>query len=61
MFLMPVSIPRFKSIFYQNSPKIKMFLQKNAKFLSAGGSAPRLPKQPPHCEILAACLTFCIM
>ena len=26
--------------FYQNSPKIKLFLQKNAKFSSAGGSAP---------------------
>ena len=34
-------MPRFKSIiFYQNSPKIKFFLKKNAKFLSAVGSAP---------------------
>ena len=34
---------------------MKLFLQKNAKFLSAGGSAPRPPKQPPppHCEFLA--------
>ena len=29
--------------FYQNSSKIKLFLQKNAKFSSAGGSAPRPP------------------
>ena len=33
-----------------------LFLQKNAKFSSAGGSAPRPPKQPPHCEFLATCL-----
>ena len=34
-------MPRFKSIiFYQNSSKILLFLPKNAKFLSAGGSAP---------------------
>ena len=33
---LPISIPRFKSIiFYQNSCEIKLFLQKNAKFLSA--------------------------
>ena len=42
---------------------MKLFLQKNAKFSSAGGSAlrppasggfaPRPPKQPPHCEFLA--------
>ena len=37
-------MPRFKSIiFYQYSPKIKLFLKKNAKFSSAGGSAPRPP------------------
>ena len=30
-------------IFYQNSPKIKLFLKKNAKFSGAGGSAPRPP------------------
>ena len=29
--------------FHQNSPKIKLFLQKNAKFSSAGDSAPRPP------------------
>ena len=44
MFALPISKPRFKSIiFNQNSPKIKLFLQKNAKFSSAGGSAPRPP------------------
>ena len=33
-----------KSLFFnQNSPKMKLFLQKNAKFSSAGGSAPRPP------------------
>ena len=77
MFALLISMPRFKSnIFHQNSPKIKLFLQKNAKFstlgallpdlqpqaagglapgplMAFGGSAPRLPKQPPHCEFLA--------
>ena len=43
-----------KSLFYQTSSKIKLFLQKNAKFLSAGGSAPRPLKQLLHCEFLAA-------
>ena len=46
MFALPISEPRFKSIvfFYQNIPKIKLFLQKNAKFSSAGGSALRPPR-----------------
>ena len=39
--------------FNQNYPKMKLVLQKNAKFSSAGGSAPRPPKQLPHCEFLA--------
>ena len=30
-----------------------LFLQKNAKFSSAGGSAPRPPKRSPHCKFLA--------
>ena len=48
MFALPISIPHFKSIIlHQNIPKFKLFLQKNAKFLSAGRSAPRPPKQPP--------------
>ena len=33
-----------EALFYQTSSRIKLFLQKNAKFLSAGGSAPRPPK-----------------
>ena len=41
MFALAISQPRTKSI--QISPKIKVFLQKNAKFLSAGGSAHRPP------------------
>ena len=41
MSALPSSMPHCKSIiFYRNSPKIKLFLQKNAKFSSAGGSAP---------------------
>ena len=60
MFALPIAMPRFKSIiFYQNSPKMKLFLQKDAKFLIAGGSAPRPPKQLPHCEFLATRL-FCV-
>ena len=43
---------RFKSIiFYQYSPKIKLFLKKNAKFSYAGGSAPQTPKQHPQLRI----------
>ena len=39
-----ISMPHFKSIdFYQSRPKSKLFLPKNAKFLNAGGSAPRPP------------------
>ena len=42
--MLPISMLRFKNIiFHQNSPKIKLFLQKNANFSSAGGSAPRPP------------------
>ena len=45
-------MPRFKSIiFYQNSPKVKLFLKKNVKFSSAGGSAPRPPNQPLQLRI----------
>ena len=67
MFALPISMLRFKSIiFYQNSPRIKLLLQKNAKFFSAGGSAPRHSclwqlgtlrpdpqNTPPHCKFLA--------
>ena len=45
IFALPISKPRFKNIiFNQNSPKMKLFLQKNAKFSSAGGNAPRPPR-----------------
>ena len=61
MFALPISMPRFKSInFYQNIPKIKLFLQKNAQVFvcwmlrsqtpvppAAGGFSPKPPKQPP--------------
>ena len=45
MFALLVSLPRFNGInVYQNRPKIKLFLpKKNAKCLSAGGSAPKPP------------------
>ena len=33
-----------KALLCQTSSEIKLFLQKNAKFLSAGGSAPRPQK-----------------
>ena len=60
MFALPIAMPRFKSIiFYQNSPKIKLFLQRDAKFSIAGVSAPGPPKQLPHCEFLAKRL-FCV-
>ena len=43
MLALPISKSRFKALsFYQNNPKIKLFLQKNAKFSSAGGFAPDL-------------------
>ena len=43
MLALPISMPRFKRItFYQNSLNIKLFLQKNAKLSSAGGS-PQTP------------------
>ena len=68
MFALPISMPRFKSIiFYQNSPKIKLFWQKNAKILSAAlgapppdsrasgswGFCPQKPKTTPHYEFFA--------
>ena len=37
---------------------MKLFLQKNAEFLSVGGLPPDLQiSPPPHCEILATRLT----
>ena len=54
MFALSISKPRFKSIiFNQNSPKMKLFLQKMQNF-RALGALPLDPKTaPPHCEFLA--------
>ena len=41
-----------KALFYQTSSKIKLFLQKNTKFLNVGGYALRPLKQPLYCEFL---------
>ena len=39
-FAVLIFMPYFKNInFYQDRPKIKQFLQKNAQFSSAGGGA----------------------
>ena len=41
MIALPISMPRFKSIiFYQNRPKIKLFLQKMQSFRALGASPP---------------------
>ena len=51
MLVLPISKSRFKALsFYQNSPKIKLFLQKNAKFSSAWGKAPR-PRASGGCGL----------
>ena len=57
-------MPRFKSIiFYQYSPKIRLFLKKKCKIFkppAAGGFAPRPPKQPPQLRISSyEPATFC--
>ena len=42
-------MPRLKSInFYQNKPKIKLFLQKNKKFQVTSIRAPKPQIQPLH-------------
>ena len=47
MFALPISKPRFKSIILnQNSPKMRVFLQKNAKVSSAGDKSPQTPVPP---------------
>ena len=47
-FVLPISMPRFKSIFfYQNSPKIKLVLQKKENF-QALGTPPPDPQTQPH-------------
>ena len=66
-FALPISMPRFKSInFYQNSPKIKLFLKKKCKIVKCWGLRPQTPappvagnfppdpqNSPPNCEFLA--------
>ena len=52
-------MPRFKNInFYQNSPKIKLFLKKNAKFSSAG-NCEFLSTPLPHFAPFVCFLSFC--
>ena len=57
VFALVISMPCFESInFYQNKLKIKLFLQNNKNFLSAGGSN-QTPKRPfSHCKFLVTCL-----
>ena len=44
MFALLISMPRFESInFYQNIPKIKLFLQKNENFLVCWGLRSQTP------------------
>ena len=44
VFGLLISMPHFKSInFYQKRPKLKILLQKNTKFSSAGSSTSRPP------------------
>ena len=43
-----MSMPRFKSIiFYQNSPKIKLFLKKIQNFQALRAPPPDPPNSPP--------------
>ena len=47
-FALPISMPRFKSIiFYQYSPKIKLFLKKMQNFQALGAPPPDPQTQPP--------------
>ena len=76
MFALPISMPRFKNInFYQNIPKVKLFLQKNAKFFLVLVASPPDPrasngswgfrtqafKTSPHCEFLATRLVVLLL
>ena len=48
MFARPNSKPPFKSIiFYQNSPKIKIFLQEMQNFRTLGAPPPDPQNNPP--------------
>ena len=47
---------RFKSIiFYQYSPKIKLFLKKMQNFQALGAWPPDPQNSPRNCEFLAMC------
>ena len=47
MLALLISMPRFESIdFYQNIPKIKLLLQKNANFFVCWGLCPQIPVPP---------------
>ena len=49
-------MPRFKSIiFYQYSPKIKLFLKKKQNFQALGAPPPDPQNSPRNCEFLAMC------
>ena len=48
MFALPIFMPRLTSIiFYQNSPKIKLFLPKKGIILERWGLHPQAPKTAP--------------
>ena len=50
-------MPRFDSInFYQNRPKIKLYLQKIHNFRALGAPSPDSRNIPPHCRFQATCL-----
>ena len=52
--LLPISMPRFKSIiFYYNCLKIKLFLQEMQNFLALGAPPPDPHHSFPNCEFLA--------
>ena len=56
---MLISMPHFKSIiFYQNRPRIKLFLQKEKKKFERWGLRPHTPKASPHCRFLATRLSL---
>ena len=63
-FALPISMPRFKSIiFYQYSPKIKLFLKKKCKIFKRWGLRPQTPRHsPPQLRIFGFVLpTLCIV
>ena len=47
MFVLQISMPPLKALFFIKKALRLLFLQKHAKFSIAGGSAPRFPNSPP--------------